>query len=171
MKELREYKNEIFRRSDEKKRQLKKRRRIAMGVGIPLCLCCLLTVTLLPQGRSKGFFAPTMEMVGNDCMVSEEAQIPEQSFRITDPEQVERVLLLLEEDQLPQKEEDNKNAIADQVMPGSYRLILELSDGSVLVYRMTDDQLHCETTQEHKTLTQAQTENLYKFLIQLSKEN
>ena len=58
MKELNEYKDEIFRRSAEKKRQIQKRRRIALGVAVPLCLCCVLTVAMLPGAGEKAAMAP-----------------------------------------------------------------------------------------------------------------
>jgi hypothetical protein len=73
MKELNEYRDEIFRRSDEKKRQIQKRRRIALSVGISLCLCCVITLTLIPNLRSgqKGDFAPNMEAVCDEDVYHE----------------------------------------------------------------------------------------------------
>ena len=58
MKELNEYKDEIFRRSAEKKRKIQKHRRIACGVTIPLCLCCVITAVMLPRAQDKAAIAP-----------------------------------------------------------------------------------------------------------------
>ena len=43
MKELSQYKEEIFKRSEHRIRQRKIRRRIALGVSIPLCLCLVIS--------------------------------------------------------------------------------------------------------------------------------
>lgn len=158
MKELSQYRDEIFRRSDEKKRQIKKRRRIAMGVGIPLCLCCVLAVVVLPGGLPKADFAVSMEAVNN-------AEVME-DFCVTDPSQVNQILLLLEGGNLLQKDEDKNGAVADRVTPGSYRLTLELSDGSTLVYHIEDDHAYCETTGQTITLSTNQSEALYELLSQ-----
>ena len=85
MKELKDYRDEIFRRSEEKKRQIKKRRSIALGVGIPLCLCCVLTVAvipLIPMGM-KGAAAPDMEAVYDNGMILEDAEMTVQDFQFT----------------------------------------------------------------------------------------
>ena len=165
MKELNEYRDEIFRRSDEKKRLIRKRRRIAMGVGIPLCLCCVLTVAVLPGGLSKGDFAASMEAV-NNAGVLEDAETTEEVFHITDRSQVDQVLLLLDGGNLLQKDEDKNNAIADRVTPGSYRLTLKLPDGSIRTYQIADLHAFCETTGETVTLSTNQAEALYKLVSQ-----
>ena len=79
MKELNEYKQEIFRRSEQKKRQLRKRRRIAIGVVTPLCLCCVLTVALFPRSMRKGDFAVSVESAADAEMENSSSLL--QSFR------------------------------------------------------------------------------------------
>lgn len=165
MKELKDYRDEIFRRSDEKKQKIRKRRRIAIGVGIPLCLCCVLTVAVLPGGLSKGDFAASMEAV-NNAGVLEDAETTEEVFHITDRSQVDQVLLLLDVGNLLQKDEDKNNAIADRVTPGSYRLTLELPDGSIRTYQIADLHAFCETTGENKILTANQAQALYELVRQ-----
>ena len=96
MKELSEYKSEIFRRSDEKKRQIKKRRRIAVGVGIPLSLCCVVTVMMLTgfPPSTKGDMAPNMEAA---CDQNATMEKPLEHFRITDPVDAAMVLNILQD--------------------------------------------------------------------------
>ena len=160
MKELSQYRDEIFRRSDEKKRQIRKRRCLALGVGIPLCLCCVLTVALFPLTR--GVFTPKME-AACDNAVFEDTETVAVDFRITDAEQIDQVLRLLDGGNLLQKEDEN-GAVADRVTPGSYWLTLELPDGSTLVYQIADDHAYCETTGETVTLSTNQAQALYELV-------
>ena len=165
MKELNEYRQEIFRRSAEKKRQIKKRRRIALGVGIPLCLCCVLTVTLLPGGLSKGVLVPSMDMAVNESADCEDSAIGLQSFYVTDSQKVSDILAVLEGNYTQQESaSDENNGVADQMTPGSYRFTLELSDGSVLSYYIMGNDAYCETDGQSQTLSPAQAQALYELL-------
>ena len=169
MKELNEYKQEIFRRSEQKKRQLRKRRRIAIGVVTPLCLCCVLTVVLFPRSMRKGDFAVSIESAAD-------AEIEMlQSFRITDPTDATLVLSILEGkdpdyslNRDPVMQEDQ---LADQTEPGMYLLTLCKPDGSQLHYRIDGREVFCQTTSEAFSLTDQQVNDLYEFLTQLSEEN
>ena len=169
MKELNEYKQEIFRRSEQKKRQLRKRRRIAIGVVTPLCLCCVLTVVLFPRSMRKGDFAVSIESAAD-------AEIEMlQSYRITDPTDATLVLSILEGkdpdyslNRDPVMQEDQ---LADQTEPGMYLLTLCKPDGSQLHYRIDGREVFCQTTSEAFSLTDQQAYDLYEFLTQLSEEN
>ena len=169
MKELNEYKQEIFRRSEQKKRQLRKRRRIAIGVVTPLCLCCVLTVVLLPRSMRMGDFAVSVESAAD-------AEIEMlQTFRITDPTDAALALSILEGkdpdyslNRDPVMQEDQ---LADQTEPGMYLLTLCKPDGSQLHYRIDGREVFCQTTSEAFSLTDQQVNDLYEFLTQLSEEN
>ena len=169
MKELNEYKQEIFRRSEQKKRQLRKRRRIAIGVVTPLCLCCVLTVVLFPRSMRKGAFAVSVESAAD-------AEIEMlQTFRITDPTDAALALSILEGkdpdyslNRDPVMQEDQ---LADQTEPGMYLLTLCKPDGSQLHYRIDGREVFCQTTSEAFSLTDQQVNDLYEFLTQLSEEN
>ena len=166
MKELKEYRDEIFRRSDEKKRQIKKHRGIALGVGIPVCLCCVL-LAAFPPGMSKDAaaedHAPNMNIICDGAEFEAPEGIPV-DFRLTDPERIDQILLILDGGELLQKGEDKENAVADQATPGSYRLALELSGGSTLIYQIKDDYAYCETTGETVALSSAQAQALYELV-------
>lgn len=85
MKELKEYRDEIFRRSDEKKRRLKERRRIALGAGISICLCCVLMATFRP-GQSKDAAVENLASNKNavcDSVVSQEMESVAEIFQFT----------------------------------------------------------------------------------------
>lgn len=159
MKELREYKNEIFRRSDEKKRQLQKRRRIAIGVTIPLCLYCAVTAAVF----SGGAFAPKMEAVADMESLNNGMAFEEATFNITDPEQTAQILLLLEGEL--QENKDHNYGTADKIEPEGYRMILEQPDGSALTYQVLGQSVYCETTGESLSLTADQAEALYQLLL------
>jgi hypothetical protein len=169
MKELNEYKQEIFRRSEQKKRQLRKRRRIVIGVVTPLCLCCVLTVVLFPRSMRKGDFAVSVESAAD-------AEIEMlQTFRITDPTDAALALSILEGkdpdyslNRDPVMQEDQ---LADQTEPGMYLLTLCKPDGSQLHYRIDGREVFCQTTAEAFSLTDQQANCLYEFLTQLSEEN
>ena len=166
MKELSEYRDEIFRRSDEKKRQIKRRRGIALGIGIPICLCCVL-ITAFPPGLSKVAAGENSAPDKNILCDSAESEAPEAAavnFRVTDPEQIDQVLCLLNGGNLLQKEESS--AVADQAIPNSYRLTLELSDGTTLIYQIEADHAYCETTGETVTLSSSQAQALYELASQ-----
>ena len=159
MKELSEYKNEIFRRSDEKKRQLQKRRRIAIGVTVPLCLCCAVTAAVF----SGGALMPKMEAVADMESLNNKIALEEATFHITDPEQTAQILLLLEGEL--QENKDHNYGTADKIEPEGYRMTLELPDGSVLTYQVLGETLYCEATGENLSLTPAQAEALYQLLL------
>lgn len=179
MKELNEYKAEIFRRSAEKKRRIRHRRRIALAVGIPLCLSCVLTVAALPHlnlGR-KGGFAANMEAacdqaVSDNDLVQESAV---KTFRLTDPVDAAMVREVLEGEKpeytLNRDHTDPENALADAAVPGEYRLTLCLADGQVLCYRIQGQAVYCETTGERHLLTHAQADGLYTLLTQVADGN
>ena len=173
MKELNEYKQEIFRRSEQKKRQLRKRRRIAIGVVTPLCLCCVLTVVLFPRSMRKGDFAVSIESAADAEMENSSSLL--QSFRITDPTDAALVLSILEGkdpdyslNRDPLMQEDQ---LVDQTEPGMYLLTLCKPDGSQLHYRIDGREVFCQTTSEAFSLTDQQANDLYEFLTQLSEEN
>ena len=164
MKELKDYRDEIFRRSDEKKQKIRKRRRIAIGVGIPLCLCCVLTVAVLPGGLRKADLALNMESASN-AGIMEDAETVMEHFNVTDPSKVNQILLLLDGVTAENDGDSKQNyESADRVTSGSYRLTLTLSDGSRLVYHIEDDHAYCETTGETVTLSASQTEALYELV-------
>ena len=159
MKELSEYKNEIFRRSDEKKRQLQKRRRIAIGVTIPLCLCCVVTAAMF----SGGALMPKMEAAADMESLNNKIALEEATFHITDPEQTAQILLLLDGEL--QETEDHIDGTADKIEPEGYRMILEQPDGSALIYQVLGQSVYCETTGESLSLTPDQAEALYQLLL------
>ena len=171
MKELKEYRDEIFRRSDEKKRQIKKRRRIALGVTIPLCLCCVLTVTMLPGGLSKGVFAPMMDVAESNSAIREEATSSFREYHITDPEEITQVQDLLDLQYLKKEDADENNAILDQIVPDAYLLTLAPPDGSTVIYRISGTNAYCETTGERKILADEQAEALSVLLKEFTREN
>lgn len=172
MKELSEYKSEIFRRSDEKKRQIKKRRRIAVGVGIPLSLCCVVTVMMLTgfPPSTKGDMAPNMEAA---CDQNATMERPVEHFRITDPVDAAMVLNILQDKDpeytLNKEQFDQQDQLADRTEPGCYLLTVECSDGSILHYRIMEQEAYCETNGERVILTDGQAEQLYHFLTQAEK--
>ena len=168
MKELKEYRDEIFRRSDEKKRQIKKRRRIAMGVTIPLCLCCVLTVTMLPGGLSKGVLAPMMDVAENNSAIREEATGGFREYHLTDPEEITQVLDLLDLQYAQKEDADENNAVLDQIVPDAYLLTLSQPDGSTLVYRISGTYAYCETIGERQILAEEQAEALSALLDEFS---
>ena len=161
MKELSEYKNEIFRRSDEKKRQLQKRRRIAIGVTIPLCLCCVVTAAMF----SGGALMPKMEAAADMESLNNKIALEEATFHITDPEQTAQILLLLHGELHRQETEDHNYGTADKIEPEGYRMILEQPDDSALTYQVLGQSVYCETTGESLSLTADQAEALYQLLL------
>jgi uncharacterized ParB-like nuclease family protein len=164
MKELNEYRDDIFRRSEQKKRQIKKRRRIALAVGVPLCLCCILTPVMFSGGLARKDYAPSMDMTNDHFMNQESEAAGMTLFCVTDPDKVEKVLELLE-DPSASKEETENNAVLDRLMPDDYVMTLERSDGSILTYRMSGCTAYCETTGESKMLTREQTEAIYGLVV------
>ena len=174
MKELKEYKQEIFRRSEEKKRQIRKRRRIAAAVGVPLCLCCVLTVALFPGSpMSKGDFAPSMESAADRDMVMENAGSL-QTFRVTDPTEAAMVLSILK-GEAPEyslnRDPVQEDHLADQAEPELYALILFDPEGGERYYRIDGREVLCQTTAEAFHLTDDQAKCLYQYLTQLSEES
>ena len=159
MKELSEYKNEIFRRSDEKKRQLQKCRRIAIGVTIPLCLCCVVTAAMF----SGGALMPKMEAAADMESLNNGMAFEEATFHITDPEQTAQILLLLDGEL--KETEDHNYGTADKIEPEGYRMILEQPNGSALTYQVLGQSVYCETTGESLSLTADQAEALYQLLL------
>lgn len=173
MKELNEYKNEIFRRSHEKKQQIKKRRRIALGVGISLCLCCVITVAsipYLPLGM-KSASAPSMEAV-YDAEEPEEYSMTVNTFRVTDQTDVARVLAILQETEekytADKGELGKENFTADQVQSDAFRLTLQCADGSTVCYWVWGPEVYCETTGESFLLSDMQIESLNKLLMKVA---
>ena len=175
MKELNEYKAEIFRRSEEKKRQIRKNRRIALGVGLSLCLCAVLTVAvapLIPLGL--GGMAPKAESSGLEWAVADDAtkESPEQAFVVTDPEAAARVLAILEKEEtehtLNKETLDEENNLADQAETDEYRLILYCPDGSITYYQIWGQEVYCEVTGETVRLTEDEVRMLYTLLMQIA---
>lgn len=176
MKELNEYRDEIFRRSEKKKRQIKKRRRIALGVGIPLCLCCVMTLAIIPYLHlgMKGDFAPNMEAVYDGIVYekNEMQEMPMQAFRVTDPTDAARVLAILEgtaQESTADKQELGKDQfLADQTEPDEYRLTLCCSDGSTLHYRVRGQEVYSEIPGKSYWLSAAEARSLYTLLTEVA---
>ena len=173
MKELSEYRNEIFRRSAEKKRQIRKRRRIAFGVGIPLCLCCVITVVMLPHlGMKKDAFLPNMEAASDKVMGEdfEMQEMPMKAFQVTDPVDAAKVLDILEDTDpeytLNRENLDEENTLADQAEPVEYGLTVQHPDGHTVNYRIRGQAVYCEDTGETLWLSDEQADRLYKLVSQ-----
>ena len=171
MRELREYKDEIFRRSADKKRQIKKRRRIVLGMGIPLCLCCVITAVLLSgPSMDKNAFAPNR---GESCdMAAENGMLesPMAVFQVTDPTNAALVLDILQNEEpeysLNTEELDRENTLADQTCH-VYSLTLRCPDGSTAIYRVQGQEVFCQSTGQTLWLSDRQTRTLYAFLTEI----
>lgn len=175
MKELNEYKNEIFRRSAEKKRQIRKRRRIAIGVGIPLCLCCVITVAMLPQlSMKKDALLPNMEAACDKVMGEnfEMQEMPMKVFQVTDPTDAAMVLDILKDTDpeytLNRENLDEENTLADQAQPSEYLLAVQHPDGNTVNYRIRGLVVYCEDTGGTLWLSDEQADRLYKFVTQVA---
>ena len=172
MRELNSYKEEIFRRSEEKKRQLRKKRRIALGVGIPLCLCAVLTVTvipLIPMGR-KGDMMLSPESVYDYGVMENEAMkgANQETFLVTDPQQIAQVLSFLEGEELLYSgntdQLDGEEQLADKMEIAPYELTLRHPDGSEVHYQIGGQAVFCETTGETVLISEQQSQALYTLL-------
>lgn len=99
MRDLSEYRAEIFRRSEEKIHARKKRRAIALGTGIPVCLCALVILSATVAGpflASK--VSNSTEMIQPDGIQDADMQGSlRKEYTVTDPETADAVLALLEE--------------------------------------------------------------------------
>lgn len=171
MKELSEYKDEIFRRSAEKKRQITKRRRVALSVGIPLCLCCVITSVVL-SGPTMGKNAK-MEADRENLMCAENGmpERPMVAFRVEDPVDAAMVLGILQtgkpEYSVSKEELDREDSLADQTQLPEYCLTLQHPDGSTAIYRIQGQAVFCQTTGETLWLSEDQTRTLHTFLTQI----
>ena len=172
MKELSAYKDEIFRRSAEKKRQITKRRRIALSVGIPVCLCCVITAAVL-SNPSMGKNAK-MEAARENVMSAESGmwESPMEDFRVADPVDAAMVRDILQtgkpEYSVSKEELDREDSLADQAQLPQYRLTLQCPDGSTALYWVQGQEAFCRTTGETLRLSDQQARTLYNFLTEIS---
>ena len=172
MRELNSYKEEIFRRSEEKKRQLRRNRRIALGVGIPLCLCAVLTATvipLLPMGRKGDMMLSPESVYDYDVMENEAMKgAAQETFLVTDTQQIAQVLSFLEGEELRYsyngEQPDTEDHLADKAETASYELILCHPDGSEAHYQIWGQTVFCETTGETVLISEQQSQALYTLL-------
>lgn len=173
MKELNEYKEEIFRRSAQKKRQLQKRRRIALSVGIPLCLCCVITAVVLstPSMDKEAKMDQTRENV-----MSAEEEMPKKTmefFSVTNAVDAAMVRDILEAEDpeytINREEFSSEDTLADQAQLPEYSLTLQRPDGSMLSYLVQGRKVYCMTNGETLWLSDEQARTLYTFLTQIGK--
>ena len=177
MKELSEYKAEIFRRSEERIRARKRRRMAALGIGVPLCLCAVVTLTLLTSGgflQSKNSAAPEFAPDAYFDMVQEDCDLncsPVQVYHVSG-EAADRLLLLLESDTLSKDPIEGAPADmpfyaipdTDDMVTFPCRLELKTSDGQTLVFRISQQQAFCETTNQTYPLTPWQLQHFSALL-------
>jgi hypothetical protein len=173
MKELNEYKSEIFRRSAEKKRQIKKRRRIALSVGIPLCLCCVIAVATLPnfprlamKGKVAMDAAPECESPMASEALLMAVQWQDLELWISDPEIAahwEQLLTDWPADVGNQESFDS--ALADMVTPEDYVITL-YQNGEPQRYLVIGDRLYRESTGQSRKLTAEELSQLEALVNQ-----
>lgn len=163
MKELSQYKEEIFRRSEQKIRQRKARRRIALGISIPLCLCLVVSGTVFGiqltnfRADCKAESAPDMELPMEG--------VPLDSYTIEDPALLQEIL------NAPEKEDSKiengslvdgaNDAVLDNAAPET-----RILQAGQEVYWLTGRTLYCESTGETRVLTEEQLRQLEALLEQ-----
>ena len=171
MKELKEYRDEVFRRSEQKKQQIKKRRRIALGVAVPLCLCAVLVVSIrdIPSGR-KGDTA--MEVADHVLNENGSQEMPAKVLRVTDPTEADRVRAILEGTEQEITSSMNRfemnQDLADQAQTEHYRLTLFCSDGSTVFYRVQGQEVYCETSGKYYRLSGPEVQSLCTLLTEVA---
>jgi hypothetical protein len=185
MKELQEYKAEIFRRSALKKQQIKKRRRITFGVGVPICLCAVIGLTVMgnPHGGMEKNSA-AMETIRDGNMLSEnDMQIPIKTFLVADPTDADLVLSILEdsvkENATPMDgngEDPTDGAVpeqplADQERPEEYWLTVFSPEGGTVRYRIRGLEVFCETTGRTQWLSDTQARSLHTLLTEVAEND
>jgi hypothetical protein len=171
MRQLQEYKAEIFRRSREKQRKIRRNRRIALGVGIPLCLCAVLTLTLpghLLSAKDKAApeMAPDLEMPMESPKLQLTVRYQGRELLVTDPDEAAQLEQLLRDwptDAADQEDgkyaavgtplpENGSSGLADSVQPEEWSITLH-REGETAVYRITGDWLCNTATGQSRRLT------------------
>lgn len=173
MKELNEYKSEIFRRSAEKKRQIQKRRRIALGVGIPLCLCCVIVLSTLPNFPRLSVKGEVTMDAAPECESPMESETLLMTVRwqdlelwVSDPEIAahwEQLLTDWPADTGRQETFDSE--LADMVTPEDYVITL-YPDGEPQRYLVIGDRLYREATGQSRKLTAEELSQLEALVNQ-----
>ena len=189
MRDLKECQAEVFRRSEKRIKERKRRRNHILMVCIPVALCVsLFSVLNLPDMMSAGssdFAAPEMyanglteDMLGSlSCTVSE-ITVAGSGFSqsYTDLDQILRIsnrLKALEtrgwgdgNSEVADDEDGSENtsgATADSATAG-YRITLVMREGENARYLLAGNTLKNLITNQARTLTQMQVNELYDLL-------
>lgn len=172
MRNLSECRAEIFRRSEEKLRARKKRRAIALGTGIPVCLCALVILSATVAGpflASKISNSP--EMIQPDGIQDADMQGSlRKEYTVTDPETANAVLALLEEVTQEAPESVLQYSQEDKCQPNysyldrAYYIRLSLGNGVETVYWVEGTCVWNMTTGEFLTISEQNAARLIQLL-------
>lgn len=193
MRTLQECQTEVFRRSE---RKIKQRRRRTAGIllaCIPLCLC----LALLPWGNDKAEMKESVQysavqenaQAGNGLSVSSVKVYGDQgSFTLTDNSDILYIIGFIEqqpkygltadagtaEPESAQPEtmtpdEDWESSRSEEA-PVTYTFTLVMTDGSTRMYTVTDNKIAGTQTDELAVLTDAQAAELLAFLAEKAAE-
>lgn len=173
MRNLNECRAEVFRRSENRIKERKKRRNRMLACCIPLVLCVTVLVStgLLDRspGDAGGTVSPFVSVYGGGT-----------TGRITDPAQVEQINARLEEFFVTGDGNSDSGSIGDlgisppPASPGgeteTYTILISLPDGSRGWYTLEGNELHDQKNQETVELTDRQIASL-KSLLGLSERS
>lgn len=172
MRNISECKAEIFRRSEEKLRARKKRRAIALGTGIPVCLCALVILSATVAGRFwKGTFLKAPVKMEPDCIQDVNMQASsEKEYTVTDPETADAILKLLgvtatEEPDSLFRDEHSDNSEPQYNSPArAYRIRLSLGNDVETVYWVEGTCVWNMTTGEFLDISEQNAARLIQLL-------
>ena len=198
MRSLQECQAEVFRRSQRKIKQRRKRIQRTAGillVCVPLCLC----LALLPWGSNKAEMKESVQnsavqensLAGNGLSVSFVKVYGDKgSYSLTDEDDILYLMSFIEqypkygftadagtaEPEAAPEQAETMTPDEDRVFgraeesPGSYILTLVMTDGSIRMYTVTENKIVGLQTDELAVLTDAQAAELRAFLAEKAAE-
>ncbi len=190
MREFNECKAEIFRRIDNGIKERKRRRNHILMCCVPLCLCLVIwSIAILPAmlPANKGNdYAPeagngeTEATAYARVEIMDKRDFPNEYCDIEDAETVDQIYTLIEgvfypesdpdieEDFSPTAPDSDNNPDVEDIPPtmekDEYYIAFSYADKKDVVYLITKNEIINQTTNERKTLTEAEYETLMESI-------
>lgn len=194
MRSLQECQAEVFRRSERKIKQRRKRIRRSAGIllaCVPLCLC----LALLPRGSNNAEMKESVQYgaVQDNSLAESELSVSsikiyadKGSYTLTDEGDILYLMGFIaqspkygftadagtaEPEAAPEQAEtmapdEDRGLGRAEESPGSYTITLVMTDGSIRMYTVTENKIIGLQTDELAVLTDGQTAELLAFLAE-----